>query len=91
MEIAANHNPLVDTDTPVGSDINDDGAVDAADVLLATRAMPGLTNLTDAEALRSNLAALVNGAPRYPPVSSPVLDLPNPLLVQRKVLEEVTS
>ena len=86
MEIAADHDPLVDTDTPVWGDINDDGAVNAADVLLATRDVLGLIDLTDAESVRGNLAPLANGAPQYPPVGSPDLDLPDLLLIQRKAL-----
>lgn len=31
-----------------------------------------------------------NGAPQYPPVGSPVLDLPDLLLIQRKALGEVS-
>ena len=86
MEIAADHNPLINTDTPVWGDINDDGAVNAADVLLATRAVLGLIDLTDAEAVRGNLAPLANGAPQYPPAGSPDLELPDLLLMQRKAL-----
>jgi subtilisin family serine protease len=86
MEIAADHDPLVDADTPVWGDINDDGAVNAADILLATRAVLGLIDLTDAESVRGNLAPLANGAPQYPPVDSRDLDLPDLLLIQRKAL-----
>jgi thermitase len=86
MEIAAGHNPLLDSDTPVWGDINDDGAVNAADVLLATRAVLGLANLTNAESVRGNLAPLANGAPQYPPVDGPALDLADLLLIQRKAL-----
>jgi len=86
MEIAANHDPLDDSDTPVWGDINDDGAVNAADVLLATREVLGLGTLSDAEAVRGNLAPLANGAPQYPPVGSSDLELPDLLLIQRKAL-----
>jgi hypothetical protein len=86
MEIAAGHDPLVGTDAPVWGDINDDGAVDAADVLLATRAVLGLVTLTSAESTRGNLAPLASGAPQYPPVDGPDLNLADLLLIQRKAL-----
>jgi len=90
MEIAADHDPLDNTDSPMWGDINDDGAVNAADVLMATRDVLGLIDLTDAESVRGNLAPLANGAPQYPPVGSPDLDLPDLLLIQRKALGEVS-
>ena len=86
MEIAAEHDALDGNDAPVWGDINDDGVVNAADVLLATRAVLGLVDLTDAESVRGNLAPLANGAPQYPPVGSPDLDLADLLLIQRKAL-----
>jgi len=86
MEVAAGHDPLVGTDTPVWGDINDDGVVNAADVLLATRDVLGLVDLSNPESVRGNLAPLANGAPQYPPVGSPDLDLADLLLIQRKVL-----
>jgi len=90
METAADHDPLDDTDAPVWGDINDDGAVNAVDVLLATRDVLGLINLTDAEAVRGNLAPLASGAPQYPPVGSHDLDLADLVLIQRKALGLVT-
>jgi thermitase len=86
MEIAAGHDPLVAADTPVWGDINDDGMVNAADVLVATRAVLGLVDLTNDEAVRGNLAPLANGAPHYPPLDGPDLDLADLLLIQRKAL-----
>jgi subtilisin family serine protease len=86
MEIATGHDPLVGTDTPVWGDINDDGVVNVADVLLATRAVQGLVTLTSAESARGNLAPLANGVPQYPPADGPVLDVADLLLIQRKSL-----
>jgi subtilisin family serine protease len=86
MEIAAGHDPLDPADAPVWGDINDDGVVNAADVLLATRAVLGLTSLTSAESTRGNLAPLDNGTPRYPPVDGPDLNLADLLLIQRQAL-----
>jgi len=40
--------------------------------------------------VRGNLAPLANGAPQYPPIGSPDLDLPDLLLIQRKALGEVS-
>jgi hypothetical protein len=86
MEIAAGHDPLNPSDAPVWGDINDDGMVDAADVLLATRAVLGAPTLSSSESARGNLAPLAGGMPQYPPVDGPALDTADLLLIQRKAL-----
>jgi thermitase len=86
MEIAAGHDPLNNANVPVWGDLNDDGLVNAADVLLATRAVLGQISLTPAESVRGNVAPLANGAPRYPPVDGPALDVADLHLIQRKAL-----
>jgi len=40
--------------------------------------------------VRGNHVPLANVAPQYPPVRSPVLDLPDLMLIQRKALGEVS-
>lgn len=63
MELAAGHNPLVGSDSPVWGDINGDGAVDAADILLLTRAVLGLTTLANDEKARVDIAPVLDGTP----------------------------
>lgn len=66
-ELLAGYDPLVDTDYPVWGDIDDNGIVNAADVLLATRAALGLISLDDAQLARGNVAPLVGGVPDASP------------------------
>jgi hypothetical protein len=66
-EVLAGNNPLDDTDYPVWGDIDNNGVVNAADVLLATRAALGLVSLDDAQLARGNVAPLVGGAPGSSP------------------------
>ena len=66
-EMLAGYDPLDDTDYPVWGDIDDNGIVDAADVLLATRAALGLISLDDAQLARGNVAPLVGGVPDASP------------------------
>ena len=81
-EVAANYDPLLLTDFPVWGDINNDREVDAADVLIANRAVLGLVTLTTDQLARGNVAPLVNGAPDTPPDDEfTVADL---LLITRK-------
>lgn len=86
-EVAANYDPLHQTDFPVWGDINDDRVVDAADVLIANRAMLGLVTLITDQLARGNVAPLVNGAPDTPPDDEfTVADL---LLITRKAVHAV--
>ena len=62
-EVLAGHDPLDDTDYPVWGDIDDSGVVDAADVLLATRAALGMMTLSSPQLARGNVAPLVGGVP----------------------------
>ena len=66
-ELLAGYNPLDGYDTPVWGDIDDNGVVNAADVLLATRAALGLISLDDAQLARGNVAPLVGGVPDSSP------------------------
>ena len=47
----------------VWGDINNNGIVNAADVLMATRAALGLVTLTNPQLARGNVAPLVGGMP----------------------------
>ncbi|MEN8206369.1 MAG: M36 family metallopeptidase [Pseudomonadota bacterium] len=65
-EIAAGSDPLDDTSIPGNSpdgDVNDDGQVDAADLLLAMRILTGHYIPSVAEQSRWDVAPLVNGVP----------------------------
>ncbi len=84
MEVAAEHDPLDGADSPVWGDINDDGSVDARDVLLASRAVLGLSPLSDPQKARGNVAPLVNGQPQSLPGDA--FTLADLLLIQNKAL-----
>jgi hypothetical protein len=53
---------------------------------LATRAVPGLVDLSNPESVRGNLFPLAGSTPQYPHVGSPDLGLADLLLIQRKAL-----
>jgi hypothetical protein len=82
MEVAAGYNPLDGNAFPVWGDINNDRAVDAADTLLATRAVLGNIILNRGQLARGNIAPLVNGQPQ-PPRDDP-FNLADLLLIMRK-------
>ncbi|MGD2055631.1 MAG: S8 family serine peptidase [Gammaproteobacteria bacterium] len=63
MEAASLHDPLNAADAPVRGDINDDGVVNAADVLLGTRAILKLDTLTGDQLARADIGPLVSGTP----------------------------
>jgi len=62
-ELLAGYDPLNGADTPVWGDIDDNRVVNAADVLLATRAALGLITLDSPQLARGNVAPLVGGVP----------------------------
>jgi hypothetical protein len=63
MELAAGHNPLLGSDSPVWGDTDDNGVVNAADVMLLTRAVLGLTALADDQKARVDIAPVIAGTP----------------------------
>ena len=63
MEALAGYDPLDGGDYPVWGDIDDNGVVNVADVLLATRAVLGVMTLNSAQLARGNVAPLVGGVP----------------------------
>ncbi|HDN68949.1 MAG TPA: hypothetical protein ENG26_00035 [Gammaproteobacteria bacterium] len=62
-EVLAGYDPLNDMSVLVWGDIDNNGVVNAADVLLATRAALGLMALNSAQLARGNVAPLVGGVP----------------------------
>jgi len=62
-ESLADTDPLDSMDLLVWGDINNSGVVNAADVLMATRAALGLVTLTNPQLARGNVAPLVGGMP----------------------------
>jgi len=68
----------------IWGDINDDGGVNIADVLLATQAVFGAT-LSDEQLARGNVAPLINGLPQ-PVDSLEALDAADLLLITQKAL-----
>lgn len=63
MEVAAGHDPLLASDAPVWGDVDDNGTVDAGDLLLLTRAVLGLTVLADDQKARVDIAPVIAGTP----------------------------
>jgi hypothetical protein len=63
MEIAAGHNPLLGSDAPVWGDTDDSGVVNAADIILLTRAVLGLTTLEEDQKARVDIAPVIAGVP----------------------------
>jgi Bacterial TSP3 repeat len=88
MEINTGNNPLDIADFPVWGDINDDGLVNAVDVLLTTRSVLGNLILSSAQLARGNVAPLVAGAPVYDPAGP--IDTADLLLIQRKAFNLVS-
>lgn len=82
MEHAAGYDPLDDTDFPVWGDINDDRKVDAADMLLATRAALGLLTLAADQHARGDVAPLSAGQPG----PDGVFNVADMVVIQREVL-----
>jgi len=87
MEVASGYSPLNSADFPVWGDINNDRRVDAADMLIASRAMHGLVALTSGELARCNVAPLVNGKPET--LYNGDCDIADLLLIQRKAIGAV--
>jgi len=67
MEALAGYDPLDGGDYPVWGDIDNNRVVNAADVLLATRAVLGMMTLNSAQLARGNVAPLVGGVPDSSP------------------------
>ena len=87
-EVAADYDPLSETDFPVWGDINNDRTVNVADVLLANRAVLGLITLDTYQLARGNVAPLVDGMPDTAPDDEfTIADL---LLITRKAIHAVT-
>jgi subtilisin family serine protease len=63
MEVVTGHDPLSAGDAPVWGDTDGNGVVNAADMVLLTRAVLGLTALSDAQQARVDIAPVVAGMP----------------------------
>ena len=84
-EVAAGSDPLDDTSLPAplaDGDINDDGQVDAADLVRAMRILNGQYTPSPEEQARWDVAPLVNGVPEPDQQNN----LGDYLILQRKVL-----
>ena len=66
-ELQAGTDPLNDMSVLVWGDIDNSGVVNAADVLIASRAALGLVTLTSEQLARGNVAPLVGGMPASAP------------------------
>ena len=82
IELANGSDPLVTSSTPASGDINNDGAVNAADVALVHRIALGLLTPSAEQTLRADVAPLVNGIPS----PDDVINAADVLLITRKAL-----
>jgi YVTN family beta-propeller protein len=82
VEIDIGSNPLDILSIPADGDINNDGSVNAADLLLATQIALGLKTPTAAEMLHGDVAPLTAGVP----APDGVINAGDLLVIQRKVL-----
>ena len=62
-ELYYNSDPLSQTDTPANGDVNDDGVVNVADVLMATRFVTGQLIPDDDQRTRADVAPFIGGIP----------------------------
>ena len=69
----------------IDGDINDDGEVNAADILLITRFINGSLIPTPDEAFNADVAPLVNGVP----TPDGIINIADLLVIQRKALGEI--
>ena len=86
VEVSAGTDPLNDTSFPADGDINEDGLVNAADVLLATRIVTGDLIPTASQLLHGDVAPLIGGVPAL----DGVMTAGDLLLIQRKALGMVS-
>lgn len=87
MEVAYSSNPL-DTDSIpeiMYGDLNGDGVVDVADVLLAQQIVLGITSPNEDQLHHGDVAPLISGVPQ--PGGS--IDINDLLLIQRKALGQI--
>ena len=82
VEITIGSNPLDDTSHPADGDINNDGVVNVADLILASQIVLGLKTPTASELSHGDVAPLMAGVPT-PDGEFNVADL---LIIQKKVL-----
>ena len=87
MEVKTGFDPLNGSETPIWGDLNEDGDVDAADIILLTRAVLEGVTLTTNQSILGNVAPLVTGAPEYNP--SGTIDAGDLLILQRKAIGEI--
>lgn len=87
VEIGAGSNPLDTLSIPADGDINNDGSVNVADLLLATQIALGLKTPTANELLRGDIAPLNNGIPD----PDNVFNTADLILIQRKVFNSAVG
>ncbi|MDH5516122.1 MAG: hypothetical protein OEY45_13280, partial [Gammaproteobacteria bacterium] len=81
-EVALGYNPTSPASTPEWGDLNGDGTVNAADVLIASRAVLETLELTAEQEIVAIIAPLVDGEPQ--PVAGRSIGVQDLLLIQRK-------
>ncbi len=82
IELANGSDPLSDSSIPATGDINNDGIVNTADIILAYRIALGLLSPTSGQTIRADVAPLISNTP------SPdgVINAADTLLITRKAL-----
>jgi len=86
-EVAAGSDPMDPESVPptADGDLNDDGEVDGADVLIAARIIFGFITATPVQQLHMDVAPLVGGVP----MSDGALNTADLLLIQRKAVGQI--
>lgn len=85
IEVAAGSDPLDNQSVPANGDINNDGSVNAIDILLSTQITFGLKTPTADEMLRGDVAPLTGGIPD----PDGVINAADLMLIQGKALGQV--
>lgn len=85
QEVFYGSNPLSGISTPATGDINEDGVVNAGDIVLASRIALGLLIPTETQTVRSDVAPLNFGIP----APNGVIDAADILIITRKVLGNI--
>ena len=83
IELSYNSNPLAQSETPASGDLNEDGAINAADVALAQQISLGVLEPSGLQSMRGDVAPEVDGIP----VPDGTINAADVLLIETIALE----